>query len=108
MKILPLEIYQAKKIISSYVTCTPLLKAYALSDRFDSEIWCKMETMQPTGAFNLSSATNAILRLNEDQRKRGVVAVSKGNHIHGVLYAAREQGLRSVICLFSLVAENKV
>ena len=108
MKILPLEIYQAKKIISSYVTRTPLFRANALSDRCDSQIWCKMETMQSTGAFNLSSATNAILRLNEDQRKRGVVAVSTGNHGRGVAYAAREQGIRAVICLSSLVPKNKV
>ena len=77
MKITPLEIYQAKKIISPYVTCTPLVRAHALSDRCEAEIWCKLETMQPTGAFKLRGATNAILRLNEDQRTRGVVAVSK-------------------------------
>ena len=108
MKILPLEIYQAKKRISSYVTRTPLVRAHALSDRCDSEIWCKLETMQPTGAFKLRGATNAILRLNEDQRKRGVVAVSTGNHGRGVAYAAREQGIRAVICLSGLVPKNKV
>ena len=76
MKILPLEIYQAKKRISSYVTRTPLVRAHALSDRCDSEIWCKLETMQPTCAFKLRSATNAILGFYEDQRKCGVVGVT--------------------------------
>ena len=108
MKIPPLEIYQAKKRISPYVTRTPLVRAQALSDLCEAEIWCKLETMQPTGAFKLRGATNAILRLNEDERKRGVVAVSTGNHGRGVAYAAREQGVRAVICLTSLVPENKV
>ncbi len=108
MNIPPLEIYQAKKRISPYVTRTPLVRAHALSNRCEAEIWCKLETMQPTGAFKLRGATNAILRLNEDQRKRGVVAVSTGNHGRGVAYAAREQGVRAVICLSSLVPENKV
>ena len=108
MKITPLEIYQAKKRISPYVTRTPLVRAHALSDLCEAEIWCKLETMQPTGAFKLRGATNAILRLNEVQRKRGVVAVSTGNHGRGVAYAAREQGVRAVICLSGLVPENKV
>ena len=108
MNIHPLEIYQAKKRISPYVTRTPLVRAHALSDLCEAEIWCKLETMQPTGAFKLRGATNAILRLNEDQRKQGVVAVSTGNHGRGVAYAAREQSVRAVICLSGLVPENKV
>jgi len=108
MNIPPLEIYLAKKRISPYVTRTPLVRAHSLSDLCEAEIWCKLETMQPTGAFKLRGATNAILRLNEDQRKSGVVAVSTGNHGRGVAYAAREQGIRAVICLSSLVPDNKV
>jgi len=108
MNITPLEIYQAKKRISPYVTRTPLVRAHVLSDLCEAEIWCKLETMQSTGAFKLRGATNAILRLNKDQQKRGVVAVSTGNHGRGVAYAAREQGIRAVICLSSLVPENKV
>ena len=108
MNIPPLEIYQAKKRISPYVTHTPLVRAHALSDLCESEILCKLETLQPTGSFKLRGATNAILRLNEDQRKCGVVAVSTGNHGRGVAYAAREQGVRAVICLSSLVPEHKV
>ena len=108
MNIPPIKIYQAKKRIFPFVTRTPLVRAHALSDLCEAEIWCKLETMQPTGAFKLRGATNAILRLNEDERKRGVVAVSTGNHGRGVAYAAREQNVRAVICLSSLVPENKV
>ena len=108
MKIHPIEIYQAKKRISPYVMRTPLVKAHALSDLFESEVWCKLETMQPTGAFKLRGATNAILRLNQEQRKCGVVTVSTGNHGRGVAYAARELGIRAVICLSNLVPSNKV
>ena len=108
MSITLLDIYQAKKRISAYITRTPLIRAHALSDLCEAEIWCKLETMQPTGAFKLRGATNAILRLSEEQQKRGVVAVSTGNHGRGVAYAAREQKVRAVICLSSLVPENKV
>ena len=108
MSIPPIKIYQAKKRISPYVTRTPLVRAHALSELHEAEIWCKLETMQPTGAFKLRGATNAILRLSEDQRKSGVVAVSTGNHGRGVAYAAREQNIRAVICLSGLVPENKV
>ena len=76
----PLEIYQAKKRISPYLTRPPLVRAPALSNLCEAEIWCKLETMQSTGAFKLRGATNAILQLNEDQRKSGVVTVSTGNH----------------------------
>ena len=108
MNINPLEIYQAKKRISPYVARTPLVRAHTLSDLCNAEIWCKLETMQPTGAFKLRGATNAILRLNEEQRIHGVVAVSTGNHGRGVAYAAREQCVQAVICLSRLVPENKV
>ena len=108
MKISPQQIYQAKKRIAPWVTRTPLVRAHALSEQCEAEVWCKLETLQPTGAFKLRGATNAILRLCEDERKRGVVAVSTGNHGRGVAYAAREQGVRAVICLSKLVPENKV
>ena len=108
MNISPLSIYQAKKRISQHVTRTPLVRAHELSDLCEAEIRCKLEIMQPTGAFKLRGATNAILQLNEEQRTRGVVAVSTGNHGRGVAYAAREQSIHALICLSGLVPENKV
>ncbi len=108
MRIYPLQIYQAKKRIAPWVTRTPLVRAHDLSELCGGEIWSKLEILQPTGAFKLRGATNTILQLNEDERKRGVVASSTGNHGRAVAYAAREQNIRAVICLSKLVPENKV
>ena len=71
MRISPLQIYQAKKRIAPWVTRTPLVRAHDLSELCGAEIWSKLEIMQPTGAFKLRGATNTILQLNEDERKRG-------------------------------------
>ena len=72
MRISPLQIYQAKKRIAPWVTRTPLVRAHDLSELCGAEIWSKLEILQPTGAFKLRGATNTILQLNEDERKRGV------------------------------------
>jgi len=108
MRISPLQIYQAKKRIARWMTRTPLVRAHDLSELCGAEIWSKLEILQPTGAFKLRGATNTILQLNEDERKRGVVASSTGNHGRAVAYAAREQNIQAVICLSKLVPENKV
>ena len=88
MRISPLQIYQAKKRIGPWVKRTPLMRAHDLSELCGAEIWNKLEILQPTGAFKLSGATNTILQLNEDERKRGVVASSTVNRGRAVAYAA--------------------
>ena len=103
MRISPLQIYQAKKRITPCVTRTPLVRAHDLSELCGAEIWSKLEILQPTGAFKLRGATNTILQLNEDERKREVVVSSTGNHGRAVAYAAREQNVQEVICLSKLV-----
>ena len=64
------QIFSAKKRIAPWVTRTPLVRAHDLSELCGTEIWCKLETMQPTGAFKLRGATNTILQLSDDERKR--------------------------------------
>jgi threonine dehydratase len=87
---------------------TPLLSATAFSARFGSEILLKLESLQPTGAFKLRGATNAVSRLTAEQRNRGVGCCSTGNHGRAVAYAAQRAGIRAVVCLSALVPENKV
>jgi threonine dehydratase len=101
-------IRQARAAIAATVQKTPLLPAAALSARFGREILLKLESLQPTGAFKLRGATNAISRLGAEQRKCGVGCCSTGNHGRAVAYAAQRAGIRAVVCLSALVPENKV
>ena len=109
MRTLPLQlsdVLRARNTIADTVVRTPLVRS-ALSDRFGCDIWMKLETMQPTGAFKLRGAANALSTLTEKQRQLGVVCCSTGNHGRAVAYAAAHASVPAIVCLSKLVPKNK-
>jgi threonine dehydratase len=92
-----------KKILASRVYDvaieTPLMRARNLSDRLGNQVLLKREDMQPIFSFKLRGAYNRIAVLTEEERSRGVIAASAGNHAQGVALAARELGTRAVIVM---------
>ena len=74
---------------------TPLID----SDVNGTRVWLKCESQQTGGAFKLRGATNRLLQLTPEERGRGVVAFSSGNHARGVAIAARRLGMRAVIVM---------
>ncbi|GGX86182.1 hydroxyectoine utilization dehydratase EutB [Litchfieldella qijiaojingensis] len=106
------SIYAARKRIAGQVARTPLIRSQALSERFAAEVFLKLETCQPTGAFKLRGATNMIAALIEqhgyDALAKGVTTASTGNHGRAVAYAAARLGVPATICLSQLVPANKV
>ena len=64
-----------------------------------NRVWLKCECLQTGGAFKLRGASNRLLQLSDDERKRGVVAFSSGNHARGVAIAARRLGVRATIVM---------
>ncbi|MDE3061470.1 MAG: threonine/serine dehydratase [Acidobacteriota bacterium] len=62
-------------------------------------VWLKAESLQPIGAFKIRGAANKILQLTPDERRRGVITYSSGNHAQGVAYAARAVGTKAVIVM---------
>lgn len=106
------SIYAARKRIAGQVTRTPLVRSQALSARFEADVFLKLETCQPTGAFKLRGATNMIAALIErdgrDALAQGVTTASTGNHGRAVAYAAGRLGVPALICLSRLVPANKV
>ena len=102
------NIHAARERIAGRVRLTPVERSAALSARVDAPVYLKLEHQQLTGSFKLRGATNAVLNLSDEQRARGVVGVSTGNHGRGLAYAAREAGVRCIICMSSLVPKNKV
>jgi threonine dehydratase len=102
------DIQNAREAIGGCVSRTPLVAAPALSAMAGHDILLKLETLQPTGAFKLRGATNAIRLLDADQRRRGIGCCSTGNHGRAVAYAAAKAGIRATICLSKLVPEAKL
>ncbi|QIG47749.1 hydroxyectoine utilization dehydratase EutB [Nordella sp. HKS 07] len=102
------EVQEAHRLIMGLARVTPLIEAESLSAEAGLPILLKLETLQPIGAFKIRGAAHALLRLDAEARRRGVVCCSTGNHGKAVAYAARHLGIPATICLSSLVPEAKV
>ncbi len=102
------DIEQARDRISTAVVQTPVVQSAALSELSGVCVNLKLEHLQTTGSFKLRGASNAVLNLDSEQRKNGVVGVSTGNHGRGLAYAASQAGIRCIICMSSLVPQNKI
>jgi threonine dehydratase len=102
------HIRAARGRISGKVERTPTVLSQSLSNRAGHPVYLKLEHHQTTGAFKLRGASNAIAVLSSEQRSRGVVAASTGNHGRALAHAAKLQGMRAVICMSKLVPQNKL
>jgi len=98
------DVVQAAARIGDLVQRTPLLE----SEIDGTRIWLKCECLQTGGAFKLRGATNRLLQLSPEEREKGVVAFSSGNHARGVAIAARRLGLPAVIVMPSDAPQVKV
>jgi threonine dehydratase len=98
------DVLKAAARIAGKVERTPVVETRI----GDVRAWLKCENLQTGGAFKLRGATNRLLQLSDDQRARGVVAFSSGNHARGVAIAARRLGIRAVIVMPSDAPAVKV
>ena len=94
----------AAQRIGGLVERTPLIE----SEIAGARVWLKCECLQTGGAFKLRGATNRLLQLSPEERERGVVAFSSGNHARGVAIAARRLGIRAIIVMPSDAPQVKV
>ena len=92
-------IKQAAARIAGRVHRTPVITSRSFNEAAGCEVFFKCENTQRAGAFKARGATNKILSLTDDEKKRGVIAVSSGNHAQAVALAAREAGIRAVVCI---------
>ncbi|MDX1615327.1 MAG: hydroxyectoine utilization dehydratase EutB [Candidatus Promineifilaceae bacterium] len=102
------DIFTAQQTIQRIAHKTPLLRSEPLSAHLNVPVYLKLETMQDIGAFKIRGAANKMLNLSSDDKERGVVTASTGNHGRAVAYVAREIGLAATVCLSKHVPENKV
>src|SRR4051812_32523123 len=87
---------------------SPLELAPSLSRRLGNEVFLKREDQQPVFSFKLRGAYNKMVRLTAEERQRGVIAASAGNHAQGVALAARKLGCRATIVMPVTTPELKI
>ncbi len=93
------RLIEAKRRVDEVAKETPLIYSYFLSEEYDANIYLKAENLQRTGAFKIRGAYNKISKMSEEEKKRGLIASSAGNHAQGVALAARECGAKAVIVM---------
>ncbi len=93
------DIQDASRNLKSYVRHTPLLRGDKLDDSVHCQVYLKPESLQITGSFKLRGATNKILSLTDDEKEKGIIASSSGNHAQGVAYAAKKLGIKATLVL---------
>ncbi|MBR2156962.1 MAG: threonine ammonia-lyase [Campylobacter sp.] len=93
------KIVQAKRTISGFVNKTPFALSPKMSKTYEAEIYLKNENLQKTGAYKIRGAFNKIAHLSEEEKAKGVIAASAGNHAQGVAISAKHFGVRAVIIM---------
>src|SRR5271154_597397 len=91
------DIRAAQTLLHGIAVRTPLFEWTAASDQ--RKLYLKLENQQPIGAFKLRGAYNKIASLTDEERARGVISYSSGNHAQGVAYAARARNTKAVIVM---------
>ena len=100
------KVFHASLVLKDIIRPTPLARAYGFSKDFD--LYFKPENLQRTGSFKLRGSGYKIAMLSQEEKQRGVIACSAGNHAQGVALAASKCGISSLICLPDSAPISKV
>jgi threonine dehydratase len=93
------DVLEARRRISPHLRPTPLFAYSALDDLLDAKVFVKHENHQPIGAFKVRGGVNLVSQLSPEERERGVIAASTGNHGQSIAFAARRFGVQATICV---------
>ena len=93
------EIFSAESVLKNVIKRTELLYSDFFSNESGNQVYLKTENLQVTGAYKIRGAYNKISKLTEEERKRGLIAASAGNHAQGVAYAAQKLGVEATIVM---------
>jgi threonine dehydratase len=102
------DVERAAQTIAGRLHRTPLLRSATLSDRLGADAFFKAELFQRTGSFKVRGALNRIAELTDEEKERGVISISAGNHAQAVAWGAREAGLDALIVMWQGADAMKV
>lgn len=94
--------------IKPFINKTPIISSSSLNEKFDLDIYFKLELMQKTGSFKSRGAINKVLKLTKEEKSRGVVAISAGNHAQATSWACAQFGVKSKIIMPHTASKSKI
>src|SRR5436190_2222587 len=101
-------IREAAKLIAPYIHRTPVFTSRCLGSRTDSNVYLKAELFQKTGSFKPRGAMNKLKHMTAEEKARGLVTVSAGNHAQAVAYAAATEGIPCTVVMPVSAPRNKL
>jgi len=105
---IPLDFKSAYERLKETVKHTPLIYNAALSERYDCQLYLKREDLQIVRSYKLRGAFNMISQLTADERRRGVVCASAGNHAQGVAFSCNKLNIKGVIFMPVITPKQKI
>lgn len=93
------DFMEARERLVTVIVKTKLIHSPVFSEESGNEVYLKPENLQKTGSFKIRGAYNKIAKLSDEEKKKGVIASSAGNHAQGVAYAAKKLGIKAVIVM---------
>jgi threonine dehydratase len=92
------DVLEARRRIAPHLRPTPLYRYASLDELLGARVFVKHENHQPVGAFKVRGGVNLVSQLSTEERERGVIAASTGNHGQSIAFAARLFGVQATIC----------
>src|SRR6266540_4605391 len=102
------DFQEVRSRIAEHIKHTPLLTSQQLSERAGFDVRLKAELFQRVGSYKIRGPLNKFALMSEDEKKRGVVCSSAGNHAQGVALAAKIHGIRAVVCMAENATPSKI
>ena len=98
----------AAEAIAPHVERTPTVRSVGLSEALHADVNAKLELLQPTGSFKVRGAFNTVLVMSDEERGRGLIAMSAGNHAMAVAHVARHIGVPATVCMPATAVQFKI
>jgi threonine dehydratase len=102
------QIFKAQELLKNIVKCTPLELSSSFSQLSGAQVYLKLENLQKTGSFKVRGAYNCIANLTNEEKQKGVICASAGNHAQGVAYAATQLNVKSKVFMPEFAPPLKV
>jgi threonine dehydratase len=102
------EVYRARERIGDRLHRTPLLRSATLSKRIGADVRFKAELFQRTGSFKPRGVLNKLATLSDEEKRRGVISISAGNHAQALAYASSVEGINALVVMWQTASPMKI